>query len=216
MGYTSYYLACQRFYNFAQLGTRAKPKNEEQQLFNQFVSAYNQSENYDQSTGPLPDAITRLTQDQLNTVLSLCSELIGDEFRLLRMQEDHPLSPYYIAVGDYNLSYSSSGSRLLLLLFAIMANDAYNTILIDEPELGLTPALQTRLANYIYYPANRQKYFLHLQSMYIATHSHLFLDRGHLSNNFRVVKSGTTIDIDQIETINDLHNLQFNLLGNTF
>lgn len=50
----------------------------------------------------------------------------------------------------------------------------------------------------------------------MATHSHLFLDKDTIKNNYAVYKTGETIKIAEIKTINDFHNLQFNLLGNTF
>lgn len=37
-----------------------------------------------------------------------------------------------------NLRYGSSGTRLLLTLLGILLDERFTTVLIDEPELGLS------------------------------------------------------------------------------
>jgi predicted ATPase len=113
-----------------------------------------------------------------------------------------------------NLRNSSSGTRLLLTLLGILLDKRFTTVLIDEPELGLSPHIQTALARFMYDPDLRQRYCPHLQQVYIATHSHLFLHRAVISNNFAVTKTGSTVSIKPAQSVADLHQLQFKLLGN--
>ena len=87
-------------------------------------------------------------------------------------------------------------------------------ILIDEPEIGLSPNIQAILARFLYDPEYRQRYFPHLRQLYIATHSHLFLDRSIFSNNFVVTKAGPVISAKSVQSIGEFHHLQFNMLGN--
>ncbi|MEJ7594400.1 MAG: hypothetical protein WKF77_22935 [Planctomycetaceae bacterium] len=51
-------------------------------------------------------------------------------------------------------------------------------------------------------------------ALFIATHSHIFLDRNTYSNNFVVTKAGKQISAKPIASVRDLHQLQFNMLGN--
>lgn len=49
----------------------------------------------------------------------------------------------------------------------------------------------------------------------MVTHSHTFLDRTELKNNFIVSKSGNKATVEQVCSIAMFHRLQFNMLGNT-
>jgi predicted ATP-dependent endonuclease of OLD family len=113
-----------------------------------------------------------------------------------------------------NLRYGSSGTRLLLTLLGILLDERFTTVLIDEPELGLSPHIQTALARFMYKPDLQQQYCPHLHQVYVATHSHLFLDRAAFSNNFAVTKTGSVVSIKPVQSVADLHQLQFKLLGN--
>jgi hypothetical protein len=48
----------------------------------------------------------------------------------------------------------------------------------------------------------------------VSTHSHLFLDRRALSNNFNVQKAEDLLTMEQVRTVSAFHALQFRLLGN--
>jgi hypothetical protein len=87
-------------------------------------------------------------------------------------------------------------------------------LLIDEPEIGLSPRVQSRLAEFLYDAEKRADFCPHVKQLYIATHSHIFLDRSAYSNNFVVTKKETTISARQLQTAGDLHEVQFNMLGN--
>jgi hypothetical protein len=60
----------------------------------------------------------------------------------------------------------------------------------------------------------RKNYFPHLKQVFVVTHSHLFLDREVLSNNFIVEKSGDVVTTRPVQSTAELHELQFGMLGN--
>jgi hypothetical protein len=90
----------------------------------------------------------------------------------------------------------------------------FSTLLIDEPELGLSPRVQGAFANFLQSPEYRRKYFPHLANVYLATHSHIFLDRTNPKNNFIVAREEQRLWVSQVNSVSELHQLQFNLLGN--
>lgn len=57
--------------------------------------------------------------------------------------------------------------------------------------------------------------FPHLSAVYVATHSHLFLDKAEPPNNYIVSRNNAVVEISNISTVSELHRLQFNLLGNS-
>ncbi len=114
------------------------------------------------------------------------------------------------------MSYTSAGTRLLITLIGTLLDDSYNTFLIDEPELGLNPKIQNFLASFLYNKTKRSHYFPHIDNLFISTHSHIFLDKKNINNNFLLTNNDNKIDVKEISTIAEFHNLQFNLLGNTF
>ena len=66
----------------------------------------------------------------------------------------------------------------------------------------------------LYDTAQRVKLCPHLKQLYVATHSHIFLDRTTYSNNFVVTKDARHITARPIGSVSNLHQLQFNMLGN--
>jgi hypothetical protein len=71
------------------------------------------------------------------------------------------------------------------------------------------------LARFFANREQRAEYFPHLKGIFVATHSHLMLDKSNFSNNFVVSKDGQHVNVEQINNVSDLHRLQFNLLGNS-
>jgi predicted ATP-dependent endonuclease of OLD family len=95
-------------------------------------------------------------------------------------------------------------------------DNRFTTILIDEPELGLSPRVQAALSKFFQDENERRRYFPHLERIFLATHSHLFLARSDIASNYIVAKQGKRIDLARVQSIGDFHRLQFNLLGNAF
>ncbi len=190
--------------------------NELDQFESQFQSNFWSEEyNYEQNYIDLNHIILGLSDSQRLSFFELCSRLIGSSFSLRRVQLDNELSPRYIDVGGQNLSVASTGTRLLMTILGICMDDRFKTLFIDEPELGLSPRVQTALAAFLQDPVERPKYFPHLKQVLLATHSNLFLHRNDLTSNYIVSKDETHITLSRVQNVGDFHRLQFNLLGNT-
>ena len=93
-------------------------------------------------------------------------------------------------------------------------DDRFLSVAIDEPELGLSPTLQRRLADIIVRGESKDLLFPHKPNIAISTHSYLFLDRSTPQNNWIVTKSGNLISARQCAGFHDMHDIQFRLLGN--
>lgn len=162
----------------------------------------------------LEQTITGLKNRQRNVLFRFCQEFLGSTISLKSADPENEFSSYYIDIDGENLSQSSTGTRLLLTLLGICLDSQYHTILIDEPELGLSPKIQSVVSRLLYDPQQRQEHFPHLRQLYVATHSHLLLDRKVLSNNFIVARRENTASVEQVRSIVQFHQLQFNMLGN--
>src|SRR5258705_13739083 len=111
--------------------------------------------------------------------------------------------------------YQEQYNWLLMTILGICIDDRFSTVLIDEPELGLGPKIQQSFASFLEDTTERQKYFPHLNRVFLATHSHLFLNRSDPQSNFIISKKDKDITLTQVSSIGDFHRLQFNLLGNS-
>jgi predicted ATP-dependent endonuclease of OLD family len=215
IGIEAYMVGVNRFYHVYHLGSSLREQNEVQNYENSFRSGYQQEQfNYEQNVMGLEQIIRGLNNSKREILLNLCGDLLGTTFSLRRVEEDNDLSVSYVDMGGQNLSVGSTGTRLLMTILGICMDDRFECLLIDEPELGLSPNIQQVLVNVLEDPESRQRYFPHLRSVFIATHSHLFLSRIDIQDNYVVSKAGQHIRLKQVETINDFHKLQFNLLGN--
>jgi hypothetical protein len=105
------------------------------------------------------------------------------------------------------------GARAAFPIIMQLFNPNVFFLAIDEPELGLEPAAQKLLYHAIK-SASQGKDNFPKKHIAIATHSHLFLDREDVDNNFRVSKNGGSIMIDQLGSIDELQDAAFRLLGN--
>ena len=127
---------------------------------------------------------------------------------------DNLMSQKCISVDGHNISYTSSGYRLIATLVTSLLDGDYDTFLIDEPELGISPEAQGQLSDFLFDQQIRNKYFGHIKTLILATHSTIFLDRRSIANNYFVEKKGDVIDIKQVENVNEINNIHFFLLGN--
>jgi len=182
MGKTAYMVGTNRFYHVYHFSTALRDPNELDQFENQFQSNFwSEQYNYEQNYIDLNHIIVGLSDCQRLSLFELCGKLIDSSFALQRVQDDNELSVRYIDVAGQNLSVSSTGTRLLMTILGICMDDRSKTLLIDEPELGLSPRVQSALAAFLQDPAERLKFFPHLKQVTLATHSHLFLHRNDLT-----------------------------------
>ena len=216
MGKTAYMVGTNRFYHVYHFSTALRDPNELDSFENQFQSnIWSEQFNYDQNYIDLNRIIVGLSDSLRLSLFELCGKLIGSSFTLQKVQPDNELSVRYIDVDGQNLSVASTGTRLLMTILGICMDDRFKTLLIDEPELGLSPRVQTALATFLQDPLERPKFFPHLKQVILATHSHLFLHRNDLPSNYVVNKDGSHITLSRVQSIGDFHRLQFNLLGNS-
>jgi AAA15 family ATPase/GTPase len=212
-----YLISCSRFSHVDLLNTRQFEENVFVGFYDSYIqNFYTAQQNSEENQFKLEQTLTGLRQPQLDALLDLCNELLGNTFSIKRTDESRPFSSYYVDMDGQNLKYSSSGTRLLLTLLDTMLDERVSILLIDEPELGLSPRIQAALTQVIYDDERRKRFCPHLQQIFIATHSHLFLDRKVISNNWVVTKRGKTVSLRQVTSMSDYHELQFNMLGNEF
>ena len=214
-GKTAYMIGTNRFYHVYHFNSSVPDPNQieqyEEQFQNNFLQEYY---NIEQNFIDLNQIIANLKNNRREELFEICGQLLNTEFALKKVDPDRDLSSSYIDMGGQNLSVGSTGSRLLITILGICMDDRFTCILIDEPELGLSPKVQQEFSAMLRDKDTRDKYFPHLRRVILATHSHVFLDRVDISNNFIVSKAETQISITQVKTINEFHRLQFNLLGN--
>lgn len=216
-GYTSYFLAVQRFYNAHQFTNSQQDPNKRQNLYQNFIGNFrSQDANNEQNSLELNGLITDMSNIKREALFEICGKLLNQSFKLVDIDPNNKFSASFIEINGINMSYTSAGTRLLVTLMATLLDDSYDTYFLDEPELGLTPRIQTSVVDFLYDKVNRELYFPHVKNLYISTHSHIFLDRKDISNNFVISNNSNSITVNQIQEISSFHTLQFNLLGNTF
>ena len=213
---TAYMMGPQRFYHVHEIPTEKTNQSDYDNADGSFRNEFGNIQfNHENNRIELRKIIVNLNDKKRKKLFDLCESFLGNTFSLKRTVEDNDLSPRYIAMDDQNVAVGSTGTRLLMTLLGLCMDENFSVILIDEPELGLSPRIQSALAEFFRNLSQRKKVFPHLDRIIVATHSHLFLDRVDLSNNFTTSKKEATIYINQINDIMSFHNLQFNLLGNS-
>jgi len=216
MGKTAYMVGTNRFYHVYHFSTALRDPNQLDQFENQFNSNFrNEQYNYEQNYIDLNTIIVGLTNEQRTQLFELCGRLLGSTISLRKLDENNDLSMRYIDIDGQNLSVASTGTRLLMTMLGICMDERFKTLMIDEPELGLSPRIQRSLASFLHDSTERAKYFPHLKQVVLATHSAHFLKKGDLGSNFVVSKDLGHISLTQVSGIGAFHRLQFNLLGNS-
>jgi hypothetical protein len=215
VGHDGYLVACNHFSSVDVLNSRQREESEHVDRFRNFIFNFESSQmNSEDNDLRLDQILTGLKDRQRDKLFDTAQRLIGNRFEMVPTDPDNKFSPFIVTMDGENLRYGSSGTRLLLTLLGTLLDERFSTILLDEPEIGLSPRIQTQLARFLYDPNERVVFCPHIKQLYVATHSHIFLDRTTYSNNFVVTKSGRQISAKQVGSVSDLHHLQFNMLGN--
>jgi len=210
-------LTCNRFSQFDVINSRASDPNERRLLYENMAGFQSHGRYHeDVNSRQLDQIISGLNDEKQDALFDLAGRLLGSIVSLKKTEENNRMSPWYVDIDGQSLKYSSSGTRLLFTLLGNLFDDYYQVALIDEPEIGLSPRIQTALARALYDQNTRLAYFPHLKQIFVVTHSHLFLDRYALSNNFIVEKMGRTVKSRAISSVAEFHELQFGMLGNDF
>lgn len=215
-GKEAYLVGPQRFYHITELASQRFPDTDYDNWDSQFRSnASNKEYNFEQNFIDLGRILGNMKDLERIQLFELCGKLIGNKFTLKKRDEENELSLRYVDMDGQPLAVGSTGTRLLMTLLGLCMDKKFDTILIDEPELGLSPRIQGELGSFLSDPIRRKEYFPHLKRVFVSTHSHLMLDRKNISSNFVIRKTKDLIDITQLKEMADLHRLQFNLLGNS-
>ncbi len=216
IGANASYLGPARYQNFHLLGYYTPNRNDKKtEKYRQFMSQWqNEQQNMDNSPLNLQQAIAELDDNQRESLFEIIEKLLDTKLEILHTVPNNKMSQTYISCGNHNISYTSSGFRLITTLVTSLLDSNYDTYLIDEPELGISPEAQGLLADFIFNSSNRKKYFSHIKHLILATHSTIFLDRQNIKNNYSMAKNGNEIQIKPTNTISDFNNIHFFLLGN--
>lgn len=217
LGERASYLGPARYQNFSVLGSYAPNRNQRRRTrkHREFMSLWqNQQQNLDNSPLNLQQAIAELTNEKRNQLFEVMEILLGSEMELRYTVENNSMSQQYISVDGHNISYTSSGYRLITTLMTSLLDEEFDTFLIDEPELGISPEAQGIFSDFLFNTEIRKKYFGHIKTLVLATHSTIFIDRYSIKNNYFVEKDGDYIDVKKVESITDINNIHFFLLGN--
>lgn len=216
-GQNASYLGPARYQNFNLLGYYTPNRNRRDERWREFTRQWQQQQqNIDNSPVNLQQAIAELSDDQRDRLTEIIKNLLGVELELRHTVENNSMSQKYISCGGHNISYTSSGFRLITTLVTSLLDTDYDTFLIDEPELGISPEAQGILADFLFDRAHREKYFPHVKTLVFATHSTIFLDRVRINNNYTVEKRGDEIAVRAVASQADFNGIHFFLLGNRF
>jgi len=219
LGEKASYLGPARYQNFNLLGffTPTKGQNKQTQKHQEFLNQWrNEQQNIDNSPLNLQQAIAELTDNKRDQLIEIMELLLGSKMELKFTAPDNSMSQKYISVDGHNISYTSSGYRLITTLITSLLAEEYETFLIDEPELGISPEAQGLFSDFLFDKDIRKKYFGHIRTLILATHSTIFLDRLKISNNHFVEKNGDIIDVRRVNSISEINSIHFFLLGNRF
>ncbi len=215
VGPKGYLIACNRFSHVDILNTRERGAAETIGWYTGFINDFQISRlNSENNVINLENVITGLPDSQRTKLFALCKSLLGNDLSLQRINPNNIFSPLYVDMDGQNLRYGSTGTRLLLTMLGVLLDERLSTILIDEPEMGLNPGIQATLARFLFNREDRRRFCPHVQCLVIATHSHLFLDKDILENNFIVTKSNAAIRTHPVQSNGDYYRLQFEMLGN--
>jgi hypothetical protein len=211
------YLGPARYHNFNVLAPFGPSTNRKEEKWRQLLQhIQNASQNVDNSPLNLQQAIAELTDTQRIKLFEVIDELLAAKTELRHTVPDNSMSQMYVSVDGHNLSFTSSGFRLVATLLTSLLDRDYTHFLIDEPELGLSPEVQGVFADWLLNPEKRERYLDHVECVVLATHSPIFLDRKRISNNYWIDRRDNEIVIETLGSLSDLNQLQFSLLGNRF
>jgi len=217
LGQNASYLGPARYQNFNLLSYYTPNRDRKNRKWQEFINQWQQQhQNIDNSPVNLQQAIAELSDEQRRQLTEIINTLLGVRLEIRHTVESNSMSQKYISCGGHNISFTSSGFRLITTLVTSLLDADYNTFLIDEPELGISPEAQGILADFLFDRTHRKQYFPHINTLIFATHSTIFLDRNHIKNNYMIEKNGDEISIKSVEKQMNFNSIHFFLLGNRF
>lgn len=189
--------------------------NQDQELQN----AWNQRKDTNPAIAELtaPDPIRELVSlpnDARAKILQWHNRYFG-ELVVQRSRSDNDYAAPRVTIDGRLATQQGSGSRAVLSVLCSLLHPARPVVLVDEPEIGIEPQVQKRLAELIRRVAAGTD-GLQKKTVYVATHSHLFLDKVNLGNNWIVTKDATGYArVRRMIAPEELHSTIYRLLGNS-
>lgn len=216
LGDKTSYLGPNRYNNFSSLGVVANNRDKSKE-YTDFINQWRKSsQNIDNSPINLQRAIAELSNEKRLVLFKLMKDLLDSKMEIKYADSDNEMSQKYVAVDGYNISYTSSGFRLITSIVTSLMDEYFENVLIDEPELGISPEVQGILADFLFNENKRKQYFPHLKKVIMATHSPIFISRQDIKNNFYIERKENNLIVSQLKQHQDINSLQFFLLGNRF
>lgn len=214
-GESAYYCGTNRYYEMEHFPVYNEEPNYKQNILKSIRAQINEPRfNRDPIMMAFHDVFIRLKDDEREQVYSTCTDCLGETVQLDYVSPGNSMSNSFLKIGDTPIAKCSSGSRMLVHLVSILFSKRFEYVIIDEPELGLTPRIQDAIQSLLF--DNTGKTFPHLKHIYIATHSHIFLNRNRVSDNYLVKRNKKTVLVKRLSKYQDFIDLQFNQLGNSF
>lgn len=119
-----------------------------------------------------------------------------------------------ISIGGRTPGEQGSGSRAVFSLLVKLFDPKRPILAVDEPEISVEPPTQKKLLQ-LFKMVSQGADGLPKKQIFLATHSHLFLDRENIINNYIVNRIGDETKIMQVETEDVLKDVVLRLLGNS-
>lgn len=209
-GGDTYYVSPQRF----NVTNRMQVLENIENYFNQSRDSRKRKEG-DVSEIPGPDPTAEIAALDKKSI-ELLFKWHKQYFAEIRIDEDenYPFRARQIFIDNQRPSDQGSGSRAVFALLVKLFDPRIKVICIDEPEISVEPKTQKKLFELIK-AISLGAQDLPQKRVFIATHSHLFIDKETPKNNHKVYKLEGKTQIALVETEMELTEIVFDLLGNS-
>lgn len=187
----------------------------ERRVVTLFMDRKNYRENSSEFTAPDPTQELFALDDELRDIaLRWHNEYFGHA-EVQQSNRRNSWSAPLLLINGRSPTQQGSGSRAVLAVLSRLVAPDVDYLLIDEPEISVEPQTQKQFFRLLKAVANGLE-GLPQKKIYLATHSHLFLDREKLANNFIVTRDAEgKACIRPVTSEVELQNLVFQLLGNS-
>ena len=148
-----------------------------------------------------------LNDGDRNQIINYYNKYFPDKAVIERENIDNTASAQILKMNGFSITKQGSGARAILEILVKIFDPNIELICIDEPELALEPKLQKKLYQAIQKVSKSKK-------IVIATHSHHFLDRDVISNNYVCKRNRLNkITVTRVRNEVEIRNIIFKLLG---
>lgn len=200
------------------LRVKSKPTFSLSQDFNSALGQLASSRKSHNELGeiPAPDPIDEIIglKDANRELLRDWHNQYFEEMKWSRSDEENDWEVPTIKIGGRTPGEQGSGSRAVFSLLVKLFDPKTSILAIDEPEISVEPPTQRKLFTLIKLISSGMN-GLPKKKIYLATHSHLFIDRENIENNFVVKRVDEVISIEQVTNRDYLHDIIFRLLGHS-